>query len=56
MVKLDYACHELEARKNLKEVVELINKKKFEEAALRVEFVIVELRMMKAAINSHILE
>jgi len=29
MVKLDYACHELEAKKHLKEVVELLNRKKF---------------------------
>jgi len=56
MVKLDYACHELEAKKHLKEVVELINRKKFGEAAGKIEFVIVELRMMKAAINSHIEE
>jgi hypothetical protein len=56
MVKLDYACHELEAKKHLKEIAELLNKKKFGEAAGRVEFVIVELRMMKAAINSHIEE
>ena len=54
MVKLDYACHELEAKKHLKEIVELLNKNKFGEAAGKVEFVIVELRMMKAAINSHI--
>jgi hypothetical protein len=56
MVKLDYACHELEAKTHLKEVVELLNRKKFGEAAGKVEFVIVELRMMKAAINSHIQE
>jgi hypothetical protein len=54
MVKLDYACHELEAKKHLKEIVELLNKNKFGEAAGKIEFVIVELRMMKAAINSHI--
>ena len=56
MVKLDYACHELEAKKHLKEITELLNKKKFGEAAGKVEFVIVEMRMMKAAINSHIPE
>jgi hypothetical protein len=56
MVKLDYACHELEAKKYLKEITELLNKKQFAEAAGKVEFVIVEMRMMKAAINSHIPE
>lgn len=54
MVKLDYSCHELEAKKHLKEVHKLVLVNKFAEAAEMVDHAIVELRMMKAALNSHI--
>ena len=54
MVKLDYSCHELEAKKHLKEVHKLVLVNKFAEAAEVVDHAIVELRMMKAALNSHI--
>lgn len=53
MEKLDYACHELEAKKHLKEVHRLILLNKFEEAAKLIDPAIAELRLMKAAINSH---
>ena len=54
MAKLDYACHELEIRKKLKEICDLLRKNNFPAAAGKVDFIIAELRMMKAAINSHI--
>lgn len=52
--RLDYAAHELEAKKKLKEVHDLLLKNKFGEAAGKINFVIAELRLMKAAINSHL--
>lgn len=55
-VKLDYSCHELEIKKKLKEIRDLLVKNKFGEAAGKVDFIIAELRMMKAAINSHVHE
>lgn len=55
-MKLDYSCHELEIKKKLKEIRDLLVKNKFGEAAGKVDFVIAELRMMKAAINSHVHE
>lgn len=54
MEKLDYAPHLLEVKKQVKEVYDLLNRNKFGEAAGKVEFMLAELRLMKAAINSHI--
>lgn len=54
MVKLDYAPHYLEAKRQLEKTHKLLLKNEFTEAAGQIEFAIVELRMMKAAINSNI--
>ena len=54
MIKLDYSCHELEAKKLLKEIGDNILQNRFMQASELVDEAIVELRMMKAAINSHI--
>jgi hypothetical protein len=55
-MKLDYACHELEAKKLLKEVTDNLLLNRYMQASDLVDEIIVELRMMKAAINSHIKE
>jgi hypothetical protein len=52
--RLDYSTHELEIKKKMKEIHDLLLKNQFGEAAGKVNFVIAELRMMRAAINSHI--
>jgi hypothetical protein len=54
MVKLDYSPHHLEAKKQIEETYQLLLKNKYKEAAGQIDFAIVELRMMKAAINSNI--
>ena len=51
---LDYAPYELEAKKLLREVGELLKTNKYAKAAATLDDIIVELRMMKAAVNSHI--
>lgn len=55
-MKLDYTCHELEAKKLLKEVTDNLLLNRHMQASDLVDEIIVELRMMKAAINSHIKE
>ena len=52
--KLNFAEHQLEAKHKLKEVHDLLLKNRYGEAAGKIDFVIAELRMLKAAINSHI--
>ena len=54
MERLNFANHELEAKKHLKQVHKLVLVKKFAEAAEVVDHAIVELRMMKAALYSYI--
>lgn len=56
MVRLNFAEHQLEAKQQLKEINDLLLKNKFGEAAGKIDFVIAELRLLKAAINSHIAE
>jgi hypothetical protein len=51
---LDYAPYELEAKKLLREIGELLKLSKYKQAATTIDDVIVELRMMKAAVNSNI--
>jgi hypothetical protein len=51
---LDYAPYELEAKKLMKEVSDLLKTNKHKQAAGIIDDIIVELRMMKAAVNSHI--
>jgi hypothetical protein len=53
-IRLDYACHELEAKKLIKEIHDNLLRNRYLQAATLVDEVIVEMRMMKAAINSHI--
>jgi hypothetical protein len=54
MEKLDYAPHYLETKKQLNEIYQLLNNKEFRQAAGKIEFAISELRLMKAAVNSHL--
>ncbi len=51
---LDYAPYELEAKKLLREISELLRLNKYKQAATTIDDVIVELRMMKSAVNSNI--
>ena len=51
---LDYAPYELEAKKLLREVGELLKTNNYAKVATTLDDIIVELRMMKAAVNSHI--
>jgi hypothetical protein len=52
--KLDYAPHYLETKKKLQETHELLLKNRFVEAAAVINEIIVELRMMRAAVKSHV--
>jgi len=52
--KIDYAPHYLETKKKLTEVHELLLKNKFKEAAGMINEIIVELRLMRAAVKSHV--
>lgn len=51
---IDYSAYELEAKKLLKDISDLLKRSQYEEAAGLIDDTIVELRMMKAAVNSHI--
>ena len=51
---IDYASYELEAKKLLKDISDLLKRHRYKEAADLLDDTIVELRMMKAAVNSHI--
>jgi hypothetical protein len=51
---LDYAPYELEAKKLLREISELLRLNKYKQAATTIDDVIIELRMMKSAVNSNI--
>lgn len=53
-VLLDYAVHELAAKKLMKEVHDLLLKHKYMEASGKINDVIVELRMMRVAVKSHL--
>jgi len=53
-VLLDYSVHELAAKKIMKEVRDLLLNHKYVEAASKTNEAIVELRMMRVAIKSHI--
>jgi hypothetical protein len=54
MEKLDYSPHQLEVKRLMAEVHKLILVNQFTEAAKLVDPAIAELRLMKAAINSHV--
>lgn len=51
--KLDYAPHYLETKKKLQEAHDLLLKNRFMEAAAKIDDIVVELRMMRAAVKSH---
>jgi len=51
---LDYSSYYLEAKKKLQNAHELLNKKNFTDAATTIDEIIVELRMMRAAVKTHI--
>jgi len=51
---LDYAAHELQAKKLLKEVHDLLLKGRHVEATSKINDTIVELRLMRNAVKSHI--
>lgn len=52
--KLDYAPYYLDAKKKLQEAHELLLKNQFVEAASKLDEVAVEVRMMRAAVKSHV--
>lgn len=54
MEKLDFAGHHIEAKKKLSEAYNLLNKREFVQAATLVDEAIVELRLMRTAIRTHI--
>lgn len=54
MVKLDYAPHYIEGKKELEKTVQLILKNDYRSATNHINLAITELRMMKAAILSNL--
>lgn len=53
---VDYSVHDLEARKLMKQVHELLLKNKYKEAAEATDLVIAELRLFRAAIKNYLYE
>jgi len=53
MDPLDYAGHYLEVKKDLTKAHDLLNKKQFREAASLIDGMIVELRLMRQAVKTH---
>lgn len=54
MERLDFAPHFLEVKTKMNEIHNLLLKNEYAIAAAKIEFVIAEMRLMKAAINSHV--
>ena len=54
MEKLNFAEHFLNANRQLRQVYEEANDKKFTEASEKINDIIVELRLLKAAILSNV--
>lgn len=52
--KIDYAPYYLDAKKKLQEAHDLLLKNRFVEAASLLDEVAVEVRMMRAAVKSHV--
>ena len=52
--KIDYTPYYLDALNKLKEVHDLLKKNAFEEAATKLDESMVELRMMRIAVKSHV--
>lgn len=53
---LDYATHELKTKRLLKEVHVHLLEKEFVAAASTIDLAIVELRLMRTAVKSHVKE
>lgn len=51
---VDYAAHELQAKHLLKQAHDLLLKGEWEAAASTIDVTIVELRLMRTAVKSHI--
>ena len=54
MERLDYSPHQLEVKRLMMEIHKLILVNQFAEATKLVDPALAELRLMKAAINSHV--
>ena len=52
--KIDYAPYYLEAEKKLKEAHDALKKNQFQDAATLIDEAVVELRMMRLAVKSHV--
>ena len=52
--KIDFAPYYLDALNKLKEAHALLKKNEFEEAATKLDEAMVELRMMRIAVKSHV--
>lgn len=54
MERLDFAPHFLETKKKLAQTHELLLKNKFKEAAGMIDEIVVELRLMRTAVKTHV--
>jgi hypothetical protein len=54
MERLDYSPHQLEVKRIMAEIQKLILVHQYEDATKLIDPAIAELRLMKAAINSHV--
>lgn len=52
--KIDYTPYYLSVNESLKNTYDMLKKNQFIEAATTIDEMIVELRMMKAAVKSHV--
>jgi hypothetical protein len=52
--RIDFAPHQLEVSKKMREINEKLLKNNYKEAASLVDYTVAELRLMRAAINSHV--
>ena len=51
---MDYSPYYLDAKKKLDEAYDALKTNNFEEAATKLDEAVVELRMMRAAVKSHV--
>ena len=54
MEQLDYSPHYLQAKQNLTKIYELLNKRDIIPAASLIDETIVELRLMRNAVKTHV--
>jgi hypothetical protein len=52
--KIDFSSHQLEVSKKMKEIHDKLLTRNYGEAADLIDHTVVELRLMKAAVNSHV--